>query len=374
MAELKDALERESEGFELTPGALDRLLARRSARLRRKRVGAALLALLVAGAGAWGAIRATSSLRPEKPRPATPGSKIAKVTATIVVGPGGDQAGLAFEDGSLWVGHLSKPEVTRVDARTNRIVGRIRVGEGPKTPPDPDSHGGGPRGLASGFGSVWAVSDDLGAVFRIDPVEGRVVARIEVGFHPNSLVAGFGAVWVRNTGDGSISRIDPSTNRVVATIRIPGEVGRAPAPAVGAGSVWAADDTAGVVYRIDPATNEISARIPGVPAPGAVAASDHSVWVLSTGNPSITRIDPTTNAMVDAIHTQGIPSALAVEDGVLWVLSTSAQTLSALDARDGRRLATVPVGVGASYATAAGSTVWVSNLSAGTVTRVELRT
>src|SRR6266508_2625447 len=197
MAELKDALERESEGFELTPGALDRLLARRSARLRRKRVGAALLALLVAGAGAWGAVRATSSLRPEKPRPATPGSKIAKVTATIVVGPGGDQAGLAFEDGSLWVGHLSKPEVTRVDARTNRVVGRI-----------------------------------------------------EVGFHPNSLVAGFGAVWVRNTGDGSISRIDPSTNRVVATIRIPGEVGRAPAPAVGAGSVWAADDTAGVVYRI----------------------------------------------------------------------------------------------------------------------------
>ena len=65
--------------------------------------------------------------------------------------------GLALGFGSLWVAELDSKMIERVNARTARIVGRLRVG-------------GYPAHLGVGFGSVW-VRDDTGRVLRIQPQE-----------------------------------------------------------------------------------------------------------------------------------------------------------------------------------------------------------
>ena len=64
--------------------------------------------------------------------------------------------GLALGLGSLWVADLDTKTIVRVDPRTGRIVGRLRVG-------------GLPIRLGIGFGSLW-VRDDSGRVLRIRPV------------------------------------------------------------------------------------------------------------------------------------------------------------------------------------------------------------
>jgi hypothetical protein len=69
MSELKDALERRSERFDLEPGAMDRFFRRRERRDRRRRVAAICLALGVTAAGALLAVRALSS---DEPVPAAP--------------------------------------------------------------------------------------------------------------------------------------------------------------------------------------------------------------------------------------------------------------------------------------------------------------
>jgi hypothetical protein len=63
--------------------------------------------------------------------------------------------GLALGLGSLWVAELDSKVIDRVNPRTARIVGRLRVG-------------GYPVHLGVGFGSVWA-RDDTGRVLRIQP-------------------------------------------------------------------------------------------------------------------------------------------------------------------------------------------------------------
>ena len=64
MSELKDALERRSDLFDLEPGALDRFFRRRERRERRRRVAAICLALGVTAAGALLTVRALSSDEP----------------------------------------------------------------------------------------------------------------------------------------------------------------------------------------------------------------------------------------------------------------------------------------------------------------------
>jgi hypothetical protein len=56
MSDLRGGLERESERFDLAPGALERMLDRRRRKQTRHRVGAAAVALAVAGFGLWAVV------------------------------------------------------------------------------------------------------------------------------------------------------------------------------------------------------------------------------------------------------------------------------------------------------------------------------
>jgi hypothetical protein len=70
MPDFRQNLERKSERFELAPGALDRLFERRRRKQRGIRIRAAVLALVVAAAGTWGAISGLRDIGTER-RPAT---------------------------------------------------------------------------------------------------------------------------------------------------------------------------------------------------------------------------------------------------------------------------------------------------------------
>jgi hypothetical protein len=56
MSDLRDALDRESKRYDLAPGALERTLDRRRRRSQRRRIGAAVVGLAIAGLTAWAAV------------------------------------------------------------------------------------------------------------------------------------------------------------------------------------------------------------------------------------------------------------------------------------------------------------------------------
>jgi hypothetical protein len=73
MSDLRSGLERESERFDLAPGALERVLDRHRRKEARRRIGAGVVALVVAAFGIWGALSLVD-LRKAPVTPTQPGS------------------------------------------------------------------------------------------------------------------------------------------------------------------------------------------------------------------------------------------------------------------------------------------------------------
>ena len=121
-------------------------------------------------------------------------------------------------------------------------------------------------------------------MWRLGAHDGRIIAKVPLGFVPRSIAAGDGAVWVTSLLGDTVVRIDAATNRVTATIQVgSGAAGIA----VGGGGVWVANSFDGTVSRIDPATNRVVATIPVGALPESIAADDE--WRLGHRRTSGTR-------------------------------------------------------------------------------------
>jgi YVTN family beta-propeller protein len=115
------------------------------------------------------------------------------VSATIRLGVAIPTA-LAVSKGAVWVAarpgfRCCPPEavgtgtLTRIDAATNSVEATIPVG-------------GEPAGIAVGEGSVWIADPGTRSIIRVDPKNDRVVARIRVGARPRGIAVGDGSVWI----------------------------------------------------------------------------------------------------------------------------------------------------------------------------------
>jgi YVTN family beta-propeller protein len=101
---------------------------------------------------------------------------------------------LAFGDGALWVAArpgfrccpaeaVGTGTLTRIDPKTNSVEATIPIG-------------GQPAGIAVGEGSVWIADPGTRSVVRFDPRKNRVVAHIPVGARPRGIAVGGGFVWI----------------------------------------------------------------------------------------------------------------------------------------------------------------------------------
>jgi YVTN family beta-propeller protein len=142
---------------------------------------------------------------------------------------------VAADPSAAWVATASGRVLT-VSPRRNRVVG--------------DVDAGGPLGfgqtIAVGAGAVWLADPFDEQVVRIDPQDGRVVARIPAGAATTLAVTG-DAVWV--VSSLGLVRVDPALDQVVAVASDP-DLRRARLVAAGAGAVWTAGWDS--VTRVDP--------------------------------------------------------------------------------------------------------------------------
>src|SRR3954451_11089595 len=149
---------------------------------------------------------------------------------------------------------------------------------------------GTPDWLALGDGVVYVSNKPKDSVSKLDAKTDKVLAVIPVGSKPCSgLTIGFGSLWVPNCGDNTVSRVDLKTDKVTATfpMAISDTEGGI---ATGAGSVWMMVDKKGTLARIDPADNKIVAEIPVAPGSYCVAFGDGAVWITSTERNLLTRV------------------------------------------------------------------------------------
>jgi hypothetical protein len=228
-------------------------------------------------------------------------------------------------DGSLWIAGFGA--VARMDPVTGRLVARIST---PRTRELTD--------VVSFGGRIWVSSggfgDSTGTLYEIDPSGSKVARTFAVPGQPSAMAGGAGLLWVDVFGrDGdALQPFDPRTGRflpeVVGSFQ---GVGR---PAFGLGAVWVTSDGE-QVWRIDPRTMRALAFWPRPSAagqqtsslgqPGQVTTSGGSVWIVF--GTEIGRFDPATGRLERTLavhHAEGVD--LQPAGSVLWMLMRTGST------------------------------------------------
>jgi hypothetical protein len=241
-----------------------------------------------------------------------------------------------------------------------------------------------PQGLASGAGSIWAVSFADATLMRLDPATGDVEATIPLTlpgevpgsdweFLPIDVDANEEGVWV-STARGAVAHVDPATDSVVEVVPLPpATVGGV---AIGQESVWVGNSLGGVI-RVDPQTHRVDA---GVPIDDEVGrrlsvyspfARDGSVWVVGGWGRRTEELDGVgyvatdRQALVEIEEGSGdIASIVDVREEAwllggadVWLVERDGTVLRRLDTLTGQLGESVPVPFGRPLAVA-GTTAW----------------
>jgi streptogramin lyase len=290
-----------------------------------------------------------------------------------------------------------------IDARSNKLVGEVRVGR------DPES-------VAFGYGSVWVASVEDEIVSRVDPADlGATPVTISVtDDYPADIATGLGAVWVAGGGQAELRRILPGRDDASDPVSAIGPSVGCGSPyaslAVGAGSVWflceggafgrfdpktstaqnlgvecglatftrasqprytdmtfgldalwMTDYAANRVLRVDPAVCQQPETITVGDGPKAVAVHGSTLWVANFDDGTVTRIENPGGAPVQSVTEVGEgPVDLAVDENAVWVANQLDHTVMRLDPETGRVQRTIDLG-NAPHGIAVGdSRVWVT--------------
>lgn len=216
---------------------------------------------------------------------------------------------VAFE--SVWVPLCGDRAIARVDLKEQSVKATAKVAVSSEE-----------GRIATGAGSLWAVTDRRGVLSRIDPETGGAVAEVFVTAGAMSVEGTKDALWVTSQDAGRLTRVNPYNTEVDAIVTVGSRPGRA---AIGEGAVWVLNGD-GTVTRVDPKTNKVAATITigGDTAGGDIAAGAGSVWVSLPGAP-IVRIDPRTDRAVQRFTGEG-GGAILVAHGSLWVAAAPQAT------------------------------------------------
>jgi hypothetical protein len=210
--------------------------------------------------------------------------------------------------GSLWLSVARSGEVVRVDPATGRVQHRFPVG-------------GRPRAIATSRDAVW-VSLEGGesgtdTLLKLDPKDGRILARVAYQYGIASLAASPSALWVINRFRARIVRADLRSGEALRAV----QVGDSPSDygVYGDGALWLATPRDDAVHKFITATGR---DIPiGVGKyPRRLTFADGKVYVSNYYSNELYTIDARSSRIVgESLSVPVNPYAIAVAGGALWV-------------------------------------------------------
>jgi len=123
-------------------------------------------------------------------------------------------AGTAFDGQHLF--QIAEDRIQKIDAKTGHVVATI-----------PAPGGGGDSGLAWAEGTLWVGEYRARKIHQVDPESGAVLRTIESKRFVTGVTWVDGALWhgTWEGEDSDLRRIDPATGEVLETIQMPSGVG-----------------------------------------------------------------------------------------------------------------------------------------------------
>jgi virginiamycin B lyase len=160
--------------------------------------------------------------------PATP--KLAKIDlktrklTVFDVGPGAKEGEIAAGAGSVWMITDAQGSLSRINAASGAVMAVVHVPAGSSNAVYSD-------------GRVWVTRADGAELTVVDAKTDKVMDNVTIGQHPRFVTAGAGAIWTVDQGDGALSRVAIASKPVASSVPIetPGLGGDI---AYGDGRIW----------------------------------------------------------------------------------------------------------------------------------------
>jgi DNA-binding beta-propeller fold protein YncE len=185
-----------------------------------------------------------------------------------------------------------------------------------------------PYNVWIGGGSVWVAADQGAEVVRLSPRTNRVVARIPVGDGPADMAFSGATAWVVNHRDRVLTRIDLATNRSTKLATLAGD---APERMEWfRGSLWITGRGTDLL-KVDPTTGSLEQTIDIGVSGIDLAVGGDSIWVPTRSAAVDARGFPTMDALKRVSASSGAVSTvvrpagrvdvhgLAVQSGAVWI-------------------------------------------------------
>jgi len=123
-------------------------------------------------------------------------------------------AGTAFDGKCIY--QIAEDRIQKIDPRTSRVVATI-----------PAPGGGGDSGLAWAEGTLWVGQYRNRKIYQVDPDTGKILRTIDSDRFVTGVTWVDGELWHATLEDGEsdLRRIDPKTGEVLESIKMPRGVG-----------------------------------------------------------------------------------------------------------------------------------------------------
>lgn len=137
-----------------------------------------------------------------------------ELTGVFNVGPAAAEGGIAIGAGSIWMIVDKKGSMARIDPANGSIVDTVHLKPGSYNP-------------VFSEGRIWVTRARGSELTIVDATTDKILGRVRVGRHPRFLTAGAGGIWTLNQAKGSLSRIDVGGRQPVVTLplHVPGAGG-----------------------------------------------------------------------------------------------------------------------------------------------------
>jgi ABC-type transport system substrate-binding protein/predicted Ser/Thr protein kinase len=228
---------------------------------------------------------------------------------------------IAFSKTAAWV-TTTNQTLVRVSLSTRKVT---RIDHLPWVPGNVATHGD----------SVWVVQDVGQEVIRFDARTGRVAGRFEIrgdpsGANADGVVYADGSLWL-SRGNGVV-RVDPRTGRVVHRFAAPSRY-----LLFADGTIWAGEPGSGRIWKIDPATNRVvqHQKLHGWLSDLAVGGG--SVWAPILPDGVVFKLSEDDLGIQTSLPTGADPERASFGSGRLWVANTGSKAVSLLDDVSGTR-------------------------------------
>ncbi len=282
-----------------------------------------------------------------------------KPLAVLKIGKTADWVSIVA--GSVWVGSTGPNAVTRIDPARNGISAVVTL------PGEPCA------GLAQGLGFLWVplCTDKAGGkagLAKIDLKSGKLVTVFPVapaGAESGAAVSG-DSVWMVTDEKGALARIDPKTGKTRQVVSLPpGSFNVAYA----AGRLYVSQAAGAQVTTLDARTGKVLGATPTGPNPRFLVAGADAAWALNQGDGSISRVDARRRkpGPTVALGEPGHGGDIAYRDGRIWT-TMNTLPLTLIDARSGR-VVRQWTGAGGDSLGVSADAIWLTDYLGGTLSR-----